>query len=134
MSVAWLLITTAFIEAVTGISLITVPNLVAELLFGEVLTGAGLALARVAGVALFALGVAAWSGRHDLSRSAALAAMITYNIPVAIYLTYLGISGHLLGVLLWPAAATHAALGLFLTRAWFLQQSVRQRIEQHESR
>ena len=122
MWVAHLLTTTAVVEAITGISLIVVPNLVTELLFGEPLTGAGLALARVAGVALFALGVAAWRGRQDLSRSTSFAAMIAYNIPVAIYLTYLGIGGHLAGVLLWPAAALHLALGLLLVRAWLAHQ------------
>ena len=119
MQVAWLLMTTAFIEAVTGVSLFTVPNLVAELLFGEPLAGTGLALARVAGVSLFALGMVAWRSRQEDGNSPALAAMLTYNVVVAIYLGYLGADGQLVGKLLWPATALHAGLGLLLVRAWW---------------
>jgi hypothetical protein len=119
MPVAWLLMTTALIEAVTGIFLIVVPNLVAQLLFGEYLAGAGLALARLAGVSLCALAVAAWRGRRELSRSPALVAMLTY-----IYLAYLGISGYFVGKLLWPAVAIHAALGLLLARAWLSHRPI----------
>ncbi|CAN7418438.1 hypothetical protein LJR231_002684 [Phyllobacterium sp. LjRoot231] len=61
MWVAHLLTTTAVVEAATGICLIVVPNSVADLLFAEPL--AGLGLGRIAGVALFALGVAAWHDR-----------------------------------------------------------------------
>lgn len=124
MPVAWLLMTTAFIEAVTGISLIAAPNLVSALLFNETLSGAGLALARLAGVSLLALGVVAWRGRQELSRSPALAAMLTYNVPVAIYLAYLGVDGHLVGRFLWPAVAIHAALGLLLARAWLSHRPI----------
>jgi hypothetical protein len=44
--------------------------------------------------------------------------MLTYNVLAAIYLAYLAINGELVGLLLWPAVALHAALGLFLIHAW----------------
>jgi hypothetical protein len=104
--------------------LIVVPNLVAQLLFSEYLAGAGLALARLAGVSLLALAVAAWRGRRELSRSPALAAMLIYNVPMAIYLAYLGVDGHFVGKLLWPAVAIHAAMGLLLARAWLSHRPI----------
>lgn len=124
MPVAWLLMTTAFIEAVTGISLTGAPNLVSALLFNEHLTGAGLATGRLAGISLFALGVVAWRGRRERGKSPALAAMLTYNVLAAIYLAYLGIDGNLVGKLLWPAIVIHAALGLLLARAWLSHRPI----------
>lgn len=63
MSVARLLAVAAIIEAATGIALIVVPSTVGWLLLDESLSGAGLAVGRVAGVALLALGVGGWVGR-----------------------------------------------------------------------
>lgn len=123
MAVAWLLGIAALIEAATGAALIFDPNLVARLLLGEGLFGAGLPVARVAGVALIALGAAGWIGQKDKGRHAALAAMLTYNVLVAAYLCYLGLDGALSGPLLWPAAAFHAALGLLLAVAWQARRS-----------
>jgi hypothetical protein len=40
--------------------------------------------------------------------------MLTYNFLVTIYLTVVGIGGEFVGVLLWPAAALHAALTALL--------------------
>jgi hypothetical protein len=118
MSVVGLLTVAAFIEVATGIALIVAPDTVGWLLLGEGLSGAGLAVGRVAGVALLALGVGSWIGRHSEGRSAALAAMLTYNALAALYLAYLAINGELVGLLLWPAVTIHAALGLLLSRAW----------------
>jgi len=78
-----------------------------------------MALARVAGFALLALGVACWPSREAGSSNARRAwAMLTYSLPVTIYLFYLGIVTHLTGVLLWPGAAAHAVWMLFLVVAW----------------
>ena len=49
-------------EAVTGLALLIVPSLVGQLLFGAELNGVALAVARVAGIALIALGIACWPG------------------------------------------------------------------------
>ena len=38
--------------------------------------------------------------------------------PAALYLAVLGIGGHWIGILLWPAVAGHAALSVLLGRAW----------------
>ena len=69
-----------------------------------------MALSRVAGVALLALGVACWPGRGTGSGGApAFRAMLTYSLLVTIYLAYLGGIEHLMGVLLWPAVAAHGS-------------------------
>ena len=49
-------------EASTGVALLIIPSLVGELLFGVALTGIAIPVARVAGIALIALGVACWPG------------------------------------------------------------------------
>ena len=47
----------AVAEAGTGLALATVPSLVGQLLLGQELTGIAIAVARVTGIALIALGV-----------------------------------------------------------------------------
>lgn len=119
MPLAWLLAIAALAEAVTGIALIAIPNAVAQLVLDQGLAGAGLAVGRLAGVALLALGIGAWVGRLERGRTATSAAMLAYNILAAIYLLYLGLVGSPAGILLWPAVAFHAVLGLLLVQAWF---------------
>src|SRR5260370_4791684 len=98
-------------EAVTGLALLIVPSLVGQLLLGEQLTGVAIAVARVTGIALIALGIACWPGPP-------LVGMLTYSAAVALYLAYLGSVGGLTGILLWPAVALHVVLSVLLGRAW----------------
>jgi hypothetical protein len=118
MQLSLLFRTTAFIEALTGIALVLLPNTVAQLLLGEALSGAGAAVAPIAGVALFALGVMAWVGREAPGRSPALVAMLIYNGLAAIYLAIVLIDGEFVGPLLFPAVLLHAVLGLLLIQKW----------------
>jgi hypothetical protein len=109
----------AVLEAATGLALMIHPTLVAQLLFGDGVSGAGMALSRVAGIALLALGVACWPGGQAGSGGApALRAMLTYSLLVTIYLVYLGGVVHLAGILLWPAVAAHVVFTLLLVVAW----------------
>lgn len=78
---------------------------------GEALSGAGLAVAPVAGIALFPLGVMAWSGREISGRGPALAGMLTYNVLAAIYLAVVFVQGVLVGKFLLPAVVLHSVLG-----------------------
>ncbi|NNU47602.1 hypothetical protein G9X68_10810 [Rhizobium sp. WYCCWR 11279] len=109
---------TACIEGLTAITLALAPNIVARLLLGEVLSYPGLAVARLTGIALFALTVMAWTGREISGRSPALAAMLTYNALAAVYLAALAVETATAGPLLLPAALLHAVLGLALLLAW----------------
>jgi len=76
-------------------------------LLGEELTGVAVPVARVAGIALVALGIACWPGSP-------LVGMVTYSAVVALYLSYLGFVGSLAGVFLWPAVVLHVILTALL--------------------
>jgi hypothetical protein len=104
------LVLAAVSEAATGVALLMVPSLVGQLLFGVELTGIAMTVARVAGIALIALGVACWPGTP-------LVGMLTYNAAVTLYLAYVGFTGGLSGLLLWPVVVLHAILTALLTRA-----------------
>ena len=108
---------TAVVEAATGLALMADPGLVVTLLLGAELSGEFVALGRVAGVALFALGLACWperQGSQAKSDAPAFRAMLTYNALVGFYLAYLGAVAHQAGVLLWPAAVLHVAVAIVL--------------------
>jgi hypothetical protein len=102
----------AVAEAATGMALLIVPSL-GRLLLGAEPTGVANPIARVAGIALIALGVCCWPG------STALFGMLTYGALVTLYLAYLGVIGEWVGPLLWPAVVIHALLTALLARAWF---------------
>ena len=111
-------------ETATGVILATLPAPFIRLLLGAELSGAGMALGRLAGFALIALGFACWPQRDATAgKRAALLAMVIYGFLAAVYLLVLGLDGTLVGVLLWPAAAAHAALTLVLARAWLSRQA-----------
>ena len=97
-------------EAATGVALLIVPSLVGQLLLGAELTGVAVTVARVAGIALIALGVACWPGPPLLG-------MLTYSAAVTLYLAYVGFAGGSTGVLLWPAVVLHVILTALLARA-----------------
>ena len=69
------LVLTAVAEVATGLALLMVPSLAGQLLFGEGLTSVAIAVARVTGIALIALGVACWPGSP-------LVGMLTYSAAV----------------------------------------------------
>jgi len=103
------LIVAAVAEGLTGLALLIVPSLVGRLLLGEALSGIAIPVARVAGLALIALGVACCPGPP-------LVGMLTYSAFVTLYLAYLGLAAGLTGILLWPAVVLHAILTALLSR------------------
>lgn len=105
------LIFAAVAEAGTGLALLVVPSLVGRLLLGEELTGIALPVARVAGIALIALGIACWPGPPRVG-------MLAYSASVMLYLAYLGFAQSSTGPLLWPAVVLHAILTGLLAQAW----------------
>lgn len=102
---------TAVAEVVTGLALLVVPSLVGQLLLGQHLAGVAIPVARVARIALIALGMACWPAMP-------LVGMFVYSSAVTLYLAYLGFAGEFSGALLWPAVAVHALLSILLGRAW----------------
>jgi hypothetical protein len=105
------LIFAAVAEVATGMALLIVPSLVGQLLLGDALVGVAIPVARVAGIALIALGIACWPGPP-------LIGMLIYSAAVTLYLAYLGFAGGFAGVFLWPAVVLHAVLSILLGRAW----------------
>ncbi|MBD9591669.1 MULTISPECIES: hypothetical protein [unclassified Ensifer] len=99
----------AFGEMATGLALVVAPSLVGQVLLGELLTGPAVPTARVAGIALIALGVACW-------KNSGLIGMLIYSAAVTLYLAWFGLTDGSTGVLLWPAIAVHAVLSVLLWR------------------
>jgi hypothetical protein len=112
-----LLTVTALLEGVTGVALIAVPGPVVLLLAGAALDPpGGLLIARVAGAALLALGLACWIAREDDGSRATrglVAAMLLYNVTAAAVFGYAGIVLRLSAIGLWPAVILHVALALW---------------------
>ena len=106
-----LLVVTAWLETITGVALMVSPSAPVSLLLGAALdTPVGLVLARVAGAALLALGVACWLARDDGRSVAArgvVAAMLLYNLAAVTVLLYAGLGLKLSAIGLWPAVLLH---------------------------
>ena len=107
----------SIVEGATGLALMLDPRLVVSLLIGRPLDE--MPLGRIAGIALFALGIACWpSQRPVASNSPNFRAMLAYNGLIALYLAYLFMIEHLGGPLLWPAVILHAMVALLLVWKW----------------
>jgi hypothetical protein len=103
------LVVAAIAEGVTGLTLLIAPSLVGRLLLGEELAGVAIPVARVAGIALIALGIACWPGPP-------LVGMLIYSAVVGLYLACLGFVVGFAGIFLWPAVAVHLVLSILLGR------------------
>jgi hypothetical protein len=99
----------AVLEIATGAALLIAPAVMGRLLFGEDLAGVSLVVARLAGVALISLGITCWPGTPWTG-------MLAYNVMVAAFLAWIGLTGHMRGVLLWPAVGAHVVLTTLLIR------------------
>jgi hypothetical protein len=112
-----LLATTAVLEAGTGLGILALPSAVASLMLGSPLeTPAAVAVARIAGVALLALGVGCWLARRDELGPAArglVAAMALYNFGVIAVLVHAAVGMAIAGIALWPTVVAHAAMGIW---------------------
>jgi len=109
-----LFIATALIEVVAGVSLVLLPALAIRLVLGvETPSAEALAVGRLGGVALLAIGVACWLARDDRgsrSQHGLLWGMLTYNVGACAVLASAGSLLRMSGVGLWPAVVLHAAL------------------------
>lgn len=103
-------------EAATGVALMLYPPLVARLLFAADVDGAGLAMARIAGMALVGLGIACWPDAATGGSRRARLAMVVYSALAAVYLGFLAADGELRGPLLWPAVIVHLVVTVLLAR------------------
>ena len=119
-----LLIIAAVLEAVTGLTLLLMPNVAVSALLGAPLdTATGLAAARIAGAALVALAIACWQARNGERGSPAsgvIQAMLFYNFAAALVLVHAGIRLDLRSAMLWPTILLHLGLAIWCgSNLWF---------------
>ena len=118
-------------EVATGLALIFKPAVVIKLLLGVDASGMEMVIGRCFGIGLFGLVFACWPDRQkSFSSTAAFRGMLIYNALIAAYLAYLGIAGHLGGVLLWPAVAVHAIVTVLLVRSMRLKPPAGEIVEE----
>jgi hypothetical protein len=81
-------------------------------------SGMEMVIGRCFGIGLFGLVFACWPDtQKSVSGTAAFRGMLIFNALIAAYLAYLGIVGHVGGVLLWPAVAVHTVMTGLLVRS-----------------
>lgn len=117
MSARLLFNASAIVEVTTGLSLLLAPLFVIGLLLGDGLASTGVAVARVLGIGLLSVGVAAWESPGQDTRLAPRAGLCIYNLGAALLFVIVGTTGDMGGVILWPVAALHALLGAMMLRA-----------------
>jgi hypothetical protein len=119
-----LLVVTGVVEAGTGLALLFDPLALMSLLLGAK-SGSPEALfvARIAGAALLAIGVACGLASGDTGSRAQLGVLtgiLVYNVAIILLLGYAGMFFRPVGVALWPAVVVHTALA-----AWCIECFVR---------
>ena len=100
----------ALAEGGFGLLLLTSPPMVCRLLFGAEVSGLGVTVGRLTGMAIFALAIACWPTGDSRS---AVYGMLTWSMLAMVYLIVIGLTG-LAGFLLWPAVVVHGAIALLL--------------------
>jgi hypothetical protein len=108
------LVVTASVEAFAGVALLCLPSVAFDLLLGLKTSAVdAVFVGRIAGAALFAMGVASWLAAADEinpSLLGLLAGILIYNVVVTILLVYAGAVLAMAGVMLWPTIVLHASL------------------------
>ena len=115
MKIKPLLMLSSSLEFVTGLALIAVPDLVADVLLSAGLAPGGHAVGRVGGIALVSLAIACWP-RGEGDPTQPVRALFFYNLLAAFYLGYLRIGGEFSSFFLFPASALHGILALLFAR------------------
>ena len=108
---------TAVLEAATGLGILARPSVVSSLILGASLDSVtALVFARVAGVALLALGVTCWLARHDEGARATrglVGGMALYNVGVLALLAHAALAWEASGIALWPIVVGHAVMAFW---------------------
>jgi hypothetical protein len=107
----------SFTEIATGLGLLVLPDIVFAILLGlKSASVEAIFIARIAGAALVAIGVASWMAKSDAvnpTQFGLLAGILIYNTTASILLAYAGVFLKFNGVLLWPAVTIHAILAVW---------------------
>ena len=117
-----LLAIAAVLECLAGAALVLLPGMTIGLLLGVESHNDGLMIARIAGVALFALGIACWWARTDAGGAAlagTLNAITIYNGGGGLLLLVSATTGRTGGVVTLLAGALHLGLAAaFVIARW----------------
>ena len=116
----WLAVT-GVLEATTGVALIVAPSLVCDVLLGQSLDpGPGQTVARVAGIALVALGAACGLSRSTLTKavSPVVGPMLFYNLAIVFLLLQSRAETGVVGMAFWPAIGLHIAMAVWCCLTW----------------
>ena len=109
----------AAIEIVTGVGMLVVPAFLIGLLLGDGLGPIGIAVTRILGIGLLSLGIAGWDSQEQAEATVLgpRTGLVVYNLAATAIFVYLGTTGAMHGLLLWPAAALHLVISLLLLGA-----------------
>lgn len=106
-----------FVEVLAGLALLFIPSTVVTLAFGVPLENSGpLALARVIGAVLLALGIACWIARSQSESRWAVRlalALLVYDVSVVVFLLMVRLVEHMSGIALWPVVGLHSGLAIW---------------------
>ncbi len=105
-------------EILTGATLFAAPSFLARLLFGSEMGGSGDSVGRISGLVMLCLAVGCLPTASERGSLRALAPRLALSVLAALYLLVVGAGGANVGLLLWPAFATHAILAGLLARVW----------------
>lgn len=108
-----LLVFAAAVECLVGLALVTLPSFTVSVLLGIEPHEDGLMLARIAGVALFALGAACWGARADSGSAASsgtLNAITIYNAGAGLLLVAYVVAGMAGGMVTFSVGILHLAV------------------------
>ena len=120
----WVAAAAAGLEVVTGAGLVVAPSLLAKLLFASEMNASGDLVGRISGLVMLCLALGCWPrGAFKGEDRQTLAPLIALSLLATVFLIYVGMGGVNVGVLLWPAAATHLVLTILLTRAWMSRRA-----------
>ncbi len=113
----------AGLEVVTGTGLVFAPSSLARLLFGSEMNAIGNLVGRISGLVMVCLALGCWRWTSEGEDRQALAPLLALSLLAAVYLIYVGVGGVNVGVLLWPAAATHLILAILVARVWMSRRT-----------
>ena len=113
----WIVLAASVNLALTGLVLIVSPAVFAAFILGAEVSEVGQALGRIAGAAMLGFALASWPRPVTAYPPISVVrALLSFNFLATIYLAYLGATGGLVGVLLWPAVAVHGTFAILLAR------------------
>jgi len=114
----------AWLEIAVGVTVIVAPNFLCVLLFATRPEGAGMPIARLAGIALLALGISCLPSVQTGPRRNSVLGLVVYNVGAAILFAWVGVATALHGFLLWPAAILHAGIAAALLPQFLTRRSL----------